>query len=212
MPRPVPTPIMHFTHVTNLPGIIANGLVSDRTAQHAGLTQVDVGEPSIKAERRRRVVDIAPGGVVGDYVPFYFAPRSPMMYSIFRGNVATYQGGCDRLVYLVTTLERLSATGLTWVVSDRNAVLAYAEFRDQGDQALAHVDWGLMRATWWNNTAGSPDRKERRMAECLVHERVPWGTFQQIITSSEASAIEVRAMLAAAGQVTPTTVRPGWYF
>ena len=42
----------------------------------------EVGQPDIKLKRRHRVVPIDPGGVVADYVPFYFAARSPMLGSI----------------------------------------------------------------------------------------------------------------------------------
>jgi len=98
MARPIPTPVMHFTHVENLPGIIANGLVSDLTARSEGSILVDVGEQSIKLARRTRAVGLRPGGVVADYAPFYFAPRSPMMYSIDHGNVATYRQGCGRVL------------------------------------------------------------------------------------------------------------------
>ncbi len=55
-------------------------------------------------------------------------------------------------------------------------------------------------------------RKERRMAECLVHERAPWASFVQVVTKTDATASEVRAMLSAAGQPTPVIVRAGWYF
>lgn len=139
--------------------------------------------------RRTRTID-RPGGVVANYVPFYFAPRSPMMNSIHHGNVATYQ---------------LSQAGLVWLVNDRNARLSYAEFRGQ-DETLDHVDWDLMRSRWWNNTTEFRTAKERRMAECLVHERVPWPAFQHVVTKKEATAVGLRAMLSAAGQATPITL------
>jgi hypothetical protein len=68
MKRPVPTPVMHFTHVESLLGIVARGLASDRSARSEGSVRIDVGEPSIKAARRQRVVKSPPGGVVADYV------------------------------------------------------------------------------------------------------------------------------------------------
>ncbi|MEI6622203.1 MAG: DarT ssDNA thymidine ADP-ribosyltransferase family protein [Actinomycetes bacterium] len=70
-------PVMHFTHVDHLRTIAARGLLADELAQAEGLLSVDVGNREIKSRRRRRQVRVQPGGVVADYVPFYFAPRSP---------------------------------------------------------------------------------------------------------------------------------------
>ncbi|WP_419920034.1 DarT ssDNA thymidine ADP-ribosyltransferase family protein [Candidatus Poriferisocius sp.] len=54
------------------------------------------------------------------------------------------------------------------------------------------VDWQLMEDQWWfNNTSADPDRKERRMAELLVHQRVPWSTMLGIATRSEARSRQV---------------------
>ncbi|QNE20014.1 DUF4433 domain-containing protein [Kribbella qitaiheensis] len=36
-------------------------------------------------------------------MPFYYAPRSPMMHNIHKGKVPSYQDGCERLIYLATT-------------------------------------------------------------------------------------------------------------
>lgn len=51
-----------------------------------------------------------------------------------------------------------------------------------------------MDATWWNNTAEYPDRMERRMAECLVHERVPWKAILAVGTRDQQRAAAVRQM------------------
>lgn len=212
MPRPIPTPVVHFTHVDNLPGIIANGLLSDSLTRESGVLQVEVGHPDIKEQRRRRAVPCEPGGVVGDYAPFYFAARSPMMYSIHHGNVASYQEGCGQVIYLISTVERMTDCGLAWLMTDRNGSLGYAEFAGLDGDLDAHVDWDLMNATWWNNTAEFPDRKERRMAECLVYQSVPWAAFEEITTKDQATAARVGAILERGKATIAVTVRPNWYF
>lgn len=104
-----------------------------------------------------------------------------MMYVIHRGSVPTYTQGCDDLVYLVTAIERLVDLGSALVFTDRNAVLDVTRFSTDIDQLDELIGWPLMRATMWNNTESQPDRMERRMAECLVHERVPWVAFTRIV-------------------------------
>ncbi|MER7004640.1 DUF4433 domain-containing protein [Dactylosporangium sp. NPDC000555] len=212
MVSPEPVWIMHFTHVSHLTAIAAAGLLSDSAAQGASSFKVEVGNTGIKEQRRRRVVPVAPGGVVADYAPFYFAPRSPMMFAIFKGRVPTYQGTCDELVYLVSKVQRMIDLGLTTVFTDRNAALQVARFSTDVSELASMIDWPLMRATYWNNTEAEPDRRERRMAECLVHGGVPWSAFSAVVTRNEACAQQATAALTAAGATTHVYVRPTWYF
>jgi len=53
---------------------------------------------------------------------------------------------------------------------------------------------------------------ERRQAEFLVRHRVPLQQFTRIGVVSHAKAVEVKAILAAAGVPLPVTVQPDWYF
>ncbi|TXK41478.1 DUF4433 domain-containing protein [Nonomuraea sp. C10] len=98
--------LLHFTHVDNIEGITATGLVADNRQP---ATAVECAEPGIKERRRQQPVTIEPGGVVADYVPFYFAPRSPMLHRIHNDGVTGYCQGQRPLVYLVTRLEAVIA-------------------------------------------------------------------------------------------------------
>lgn len=210
MPRPVPTRIVHFTHISHLPTVASKGLLCDTAA--SGVMTAEVGNRGIKEMRRRRPVEAGAGGVVGDYVPFYFAPRSPMLSAIYHGRVPGYTEGQDPIVYLVTSVERLVELGLAPVFTDRNAALAVAEMTTDVRALDDLVDWELMEATWWNNTPEDPERRERRMAECLVHQRVPWEAFVGVVTRNEARATEAQALLATVGGSTTVKSRPEWYF
>jgi hypothetical protein len=212
MPRPIPTPIIHFTPVEHLASIVNHGLVADSAVHEAGKLVTEIGSTGIKDRRTRRQVRISPYGVVADYVPFYFAPCSPMMSAIHHGRVPEYQVGCGMLVYLVTTVEMLRSLGLTLLATDRNAVLDLALFSNDDSKLGTLIDWDLMQAKYWNNTSEEPDRRERRMAECLAHNRVPWQAFNEVVAKSEACATTARATLASLGVTTPVVVRPSWYF
>lgn len=134
------------------------------------------------------------------------------MFVIHCNNVPGYTGGCDRIVYLSTTLQALLSTGSAVLVSDRNAVKSYASFHD-GSAAIGDViDWELMQQAIWKDTPEHPDRKERRMAEVLVRDVVPWRAFSGVAAKSEGVAQEARRAISSAGAMTPVSVRPNWYF
>jgi hypothetical protein len=205
--RPRPTPAVHFTRVENLVGIVAGGLQSDAMVRASSQTVVEVGDPAIKERRRGQPVGCGAGGSVGDYVPMYFTPRTSMSFLLHK------RGMCfERVVYLQTSVERVQALGLTWVVSNRNAAQALAEFTDDPTQLGTHVDWAIIRSSSWGRTDDDPDRPYRRQAELLVHRVLPWLDFERVVTKRAAVAAEARSILEAAGRSVAVDVIPGWYF
>lgn len=208
--------VLHFTHVDNLPAIIRAGcLRSDADVRRTG-TATDVGDAKIKAERRSRVVPVPPGGAVGDYVPFYFAPRSPMMYRIAcdcRGRVAgRYLGGDRPLVYLWSRVKALVAAGVTCLVTDGNAAAAATMFRTDPYDAATLVDWPLLADDVWRNTPEDPDRMRRRAAELLVHNSVPIRALLGCVVYSDAHEEAVRAAGRGALLTQRIDVMPDWYY
>ena len=211
-PRPVPTGVLHFTHVDHLAHIVEHGLVSDAAVRTRGWLTREAGNPGIKEARRGRRVPLGPRGVVADYVPFYFAARSPMMYAIHKRSGSDYTGPTRDLIHLASTVERLRQHGLGVVLSDRNAALATAAFSDDPADWDELVDWALMEAPMWNSTRSDPERRERRMAECLVHGEVPWVALMAVYVADPARQERVQALVASQGPSIPVLVRPEWYF
>jgi hypothetical protein len=212
--RPVPTRVFHMTRIERLPSVIEHGLLPDNACRRRQITGVEIGYDHIKRRRALRVVPCGVGGTLADYVPFYFAPRSPMLYAITRGLVSEEAACTEQIVYLVTTTQTLRKAGLTVVASNRHAELGYADMTEH-DGMLDDddfIDWPLMTATYWNNTPDDPDRKERREAECLVHPYVPWQAIEGIATKTEHARAQVARVLAAAGLSTPVFVSAEWYF
>ncbi len=200
--------LFHFTHVSNLVSIALNGLRSDNAVRDEGCLETDIGEPAIKDRRQQQAVPEGPGGFVADYVPFYFAARSPMLGSLYKDKVALL----EEIVYLVTSVDRLVESRADLVFTDRNAALNHAKFSTDATTLDHFIDWSLMEGRMWNDTHSQPDRKERRMAECLAHGHVPWDALIGVATQTEAQRRHVEDLLSRVG--TPTTVlaRPGWYF
>jgi ssDNA thymidine ADP-ribosyltransferase, DarT len=205
--------LFHFTHIDNLASVVTGGLWCDNAVTASSTPFVEVGERRIKDQRRTRRVPIGPGGVVADYVPFYFAARSPMLYSIHMNNVPTYARGQDGVVYLVTDTTTIAERGLPFVFTDRNAYYTVAHYSDDLASIDALVDWPLMEGRNFFKTEAEPDRPERRMAEFLVHQHVPWPTIRAIATRTDDRAREVASVFASLGaEPVPIRTRPGWYF
>lgn len=119
LPSPKDRAILHFTHLRHLGTIITGGsILAD--ALVGNRLQHEVGDLGIKANRRTFPVTCGPGGYPCDYVPFYFAPCSPMLYKIAVGGVPHYQDGQDPLVYLVSRIGDVVDASLNWVFSDGN--------------------------------------------------------------------------------------------
>jgi hypothetical protein len=201
-------PIYHITPVNNLPGIIARGgLICDRQAQNLKL--VNIGHNNIKERRLRKPVPVGPGGTVGDYVPFYFAPLSPMLFAIFKNRVAGYTAGQQPVIYLCSSTEDVQAANCQWAFTEGHAVMDFTDFYDDFKD-LGRIDWPLMQARYWFDTDTDPDRCRRRQAEFLVHQFFPWNLVKKIVAYDAANAKVVGGILN--GPFPPVEIRRGWYY
>ena len=135
-----------------------------------------------------------------------------MLYIISKGDVPTYSGGQDEIVYLVTSTEKVVEERLRFVFTDRNAALRIAGYEDDLADLDDYVDWDLMEGLMWNNTDEEPDRQERRMAEFLVHGHVPWSAFIGVAARTDDKCRQAEHALSSVGREIPVRPRPGWYF
>lgn len=213
MPRPTPPVLLyHITHLDNLAGIVAEGGLWAKTMQAArGITYASIAHEGIQDKRATRTVARGPGGVLHDYVPFYFAAPSPMLSAIHHGRVAGYTGGQRRVAHLVSSVEAVEASERPFVFTDGHAIKAFSRVFESPDD-LHHVDWAIMRETYWGDTVADNDRKRRRQAEFLVHSFCPWACILGVAVYGEAEAEEARRAVAGADPPGRVAVRRGFYY
>jgi len=175
------------------------------------LAYVSIAHQHIKERRAQKQVPCAAGGMLADYVPFYFAPRSPMLYVINKGGVEGYTGGQRPIVHLVSSAEAVLAAGLSFAFSDGHAEMDISRFfTDLRD--LTEIDWNIMQATIWRDTLQDGDRKRRRQAEFLAHQFFPLALVDKIGAYNLKVAQQVMALFAA-GPHKPTIItEPTWYY
>jgi ssDNA thymidine ADP-ribosyltransferase, DarT len=99
----VPIPIYHITHIDNLESILSEGgLLAYNVMLETQTNYTNIAYENIQDRRATIRVPCGGCGVLHDYVPFYFAPRSPMLYTINRGNVKSYTQGQSTVIHLVS--------------------------------------------------------------------------------------------------------------
>lgn len=212
--RPRPTKIYHITHRTNLSPIIeAGGLLSDAEVMARGGPATAVGMTAIKEARLTREVTCHPGDYVGDYVPFFFCPRSMMLYILHKGNhpELSYDGGQEPIIHLEADLEATVAWAESeearWAFTTGNARAGYARFLDDFAQ-LDEVDWDAVQS----NDFYVPAVKEGKQAEFLVRRFFPWNLVERIGVCSQLVKRSVEEAITAAPDQPPVSVQPRWYF
>jgi ssDNA thymidine ADP-ribosyltransferase, DarT len=174
---------------------------------------VNIAYQDLKGRRSNTSVYVGAGGNLCDYVPFYFATRSPMLFAIMRGLVEGYAGGQAGVIYLVSSCEVIAQAGAHFVFTDGHAVKRLTnQFEDLSE--LSQIDWPLMRARYWNDTDEDGDRKRRRQAEFLVRDFCPWRFIDSIGVRDEQCAIAVRNALVEAGapHCPDVKIKPDWYY
>jgi hypothetical protein len=201
--------IYHFTDIENLQAILSAG---ELRSHAAAACVVDIADETIKSRRARTEVPCGPRGMICDYVPFYFAPRSPMLFSIKSGNVDGVSSEQTRLVYVVSSTEVVLGAGLRHVFTDGNAAAAFTSFHTDLARLAAIVDWPLLRARYWSNTPEDSDRRRRRGAELLIHEALPLGLVSEFGVYDLGVRTRVAQAVDDAGSDIPVRVRRDWYF
>ena len=214
-PVPAQPKIYHITHVDNLADIVRDGvLLCDAAIAARGGPSVIIGMSEIK---RRRIEEITvtchPGTKVGDYVPFYFCPRSVMLYLLYRANHQdlTYLGGQEPILHLEADLHEVVAwaeeQNKRWAFSLSNAGARYVETRNRLDQ-LEEVNWAAVSETDFR----SPDVKEGKQAEFLVHSSFPWDLVRRIGVYSTEIKAQAEAALERATHRPPVAILRHWYY
>lgn len=135
MARPTPgaTPVFHLLPIEKLASVIDHGLLCDaEAAQRFGDSTVpSAAHDTLKRQRRDRTVPVARFGTMAEYVPFYFAPRSPMLYAIRGGQTRYDQHGRGQrgMLHLAFHLEALiDAFDDAWCFIDAHLTRSWARF------------------------------------------------------------------------------------
>lgn len=198
------TPIYRMVHIDNLPLLLEwGGDYASNRCRERGLAKRPIHHENIMERRKDRDVSCGPGGTLADYVPFYFRVRTPMLYSIYRGNVEGCQNERE-IVILRSYVETIAEAGLGFVFTNGHAVIAYTQIFDDLN-ALPSLPWDAIRGKYWNDYE---DGRCDCQSEFLVRDFFPLSLVDQIGVFDE----DARAHCAALTGCPSVAVERAWYF
>ncbi len=202
--------IFHITHFDNLEKILESDNLWCDTEIALRESQIKgIAHENIKLRRARKTVPM--GGTLADYVPFYFAARSPMLCAIHNKRVAYYNEGQNLILHLFSTVEKVNRRNLPFTFTDGHAEMATSIFYDNPAD-LDKIDWEIMNATIWRDTEEDGDRKRRRQAEFLVYNHFPIDLITGIGVISEDVKNKVEQILKRKNNQMRVIVKPHWYY
>lgn len=212
MTVPTQPKIYHIVHVDRLLSIIQNGgLWCDAVIVHHAPSGTIIGMSDIKRRRLKLALSCYPDLHVGDCVPFYFCPRSIMLYLIWRGNHPDldYKDGQWPIIHMEADLNNsvqwATQNDRRWAFTLSNAGAYYFEDRNNMG-CLNEIDWDAVQATNWI------DCKEGKQSEFLIEQCFPWHLIERIGVHSQVVCQQVLNVLPKDGHRPVVEIRTEWYY
>mgnify|MGYP005775000683 CR=1 FL=1 len=204
--------IFHILHIDRLSSILSQGFIfSDSYIRNSVIEGTTIGMSKIKETRLSKRLSKYPDLTVGDCTPFYFCPRSVMLYMIYKGNhiEISYRGGQNPIIHIVADFHRViewaQRENKRWVFTPTNAAASYAE--DFNDLAmLSEINWDVVNSDDWKENRG------QKQAEFLIEHSFPIGLIEKIGVYSEKYARQVTELLSHYNLIIDVTIEPNWYY
>lgn len=211
---PLNTKIYHIVHLDRLMSILSDqGLFCDRAIRGKPNSGTAIGMNHIK-DRRLNELQLSshPSLFVGDCVPFYYSPRSVMLYMIKQqqSDQITYKGGQEHIIHLKadlkSTLEWAQTQTKRWAMTFSNA--GSRTFEDSSNiNDFTRLNWSAINASYWQQV------RDEKQAEFLLEHYFPWHLVETIGVINEVIAQETRSILSQHPEQHPQVhVQRGWYY
>lgn len=203
--------LFRITHVANLPWLLRHGL----HAAQGQITDPDfvaIGNPDLIDKRTRRAVTLPPGGMLSDFVPFYFTPKSPMLLNIKTGYRGITKRPNEDIAVLISSCQHMAAQRVTVLYTDRHAYSLTAEWTADANDLATMLDWNILRRHDFARDDAYPDKMERYQAEALAYRHVPPAALLGIGCVSDPVRLAIEQVIRTSGAALQVFSRPGWYF
>lgn len=206
--------IFHIVHQGRIASIVKDGFLwSDAVISRRKSTSgACIGMSKIKERRLKQLcLQSHPDLFVGECVPFYFCPRSIMLYVLHKKNHPdlSYRAGQEEIVHLqfdlLETVNWARSCRRRWAFSLSNAGSCFFEDRSELD-ALGDLDWQAIFARDWRAC------REAKQAEFLVETSVPWSLVRTVGVHNDATRAFLFSSVPNLADLPGVKIRREWYY
>ena len=167
-----------MTHIQNIPHVLEKG-ITHKNSRNANPNFINIGDFSLINSRANKIIKVdngdynnilAPNIVLGNFIPFYFGVRMPMLYVIQNGgNFVEKPTPAEQIVYIACSLIKTVGAKITYFFSDGHATDKLTSFFDESKiQDLPNIiDWTAIKAQFWGGTENL-NVKRKKQAEFLA--------------------------------------------
>jgi hypothetical protein len=166
-----------MTHISNIPHVLQYGVVH-RNSVNANSNYVAIGDATLINTRNSKHIIINNGNmfnvagkiILGDFIPFYFGVRMPMLYVVqYGGNFVAQATPPENIIYLTCLLSDIIQSGYLYYFSDGHATDSLTSFYDNTQIANLPniIDWVAIKSQYWGGE-GHLDLKRKKQAEFLI--------------------------------------------
>lgn len=155
-----------MTHIENIPHVLQYG-ITHSTSANANPDFVPIGDGSLIVARNNFLLNN--GRRLGEYIPFYFGVRTPMLYVVQNGFNMVALTPAQNIVYCVSSVQKIMDLQLDFVFTDGHAVDGFSSQFTAADIQNIDIllDKNAINARYWRDE-NDLDRKRRKEAEFLV--------------------------------------------
>lgn len=177
--------LYRMTHIANVPHILEYG-ITHRTSANANPNYTPIGDPAIISTRNSFILDN--GRLLGEYIPFYFGTKMPMLYVIQKGYNGVPVTPAQEIVYCVTSVQKIVDIQHEFVFTNGHAIPAQTSQFSESDVNRIHklIDQKAIKAQYWNDE-NDLDLKRRKEAEFLVSGDLPFASVLGFVVRNEAA-------------------------
>jgi hypothetical protein len=202
--------IFRISHVNSVPWILEHGFHCP-SSDLKDPDYVQIGNPDLIQMRSTWEIWKPPGGMLTDYVSFYFTPSSLMLSNISAGRSVPKRPN-DEIVIFTVALREIAEAGRPFVFTNQHANSKVGTRQFNTLDGLDQISWDLLQNRDFKTDEENPGKQLRYQAEALIHREVPPAFIKGIACHSNEVSKRVAAMVAARGLQIPVKTITEWYF